>query len=199
MKKFSYLFTLLFLAGWSIACPTKSKSNSNEWIIASLVSSSLTDNMNGTISDSTSKLMWMKCAIGQVYNSSLNNCAGAGGGTTYAAKSVSWCTIDSGCVGINLQATSGPAFDACAALTFGGHTNWRLPTKLELTGLTSGQTRDNYLIYFPQTPDDKSFWTAEQDLKTAKSAYGVNFAQNTFGDALSYDKVYGQLYVRCVR
>ncbi|MBL8021837.1 MAG: DUF1566 domain-containing protein [Leptospirales bacterium] len=159
------------------------------------------DQGNGTITAPGGYLV-AKCAVGQVWNGGLNNCAGTGSGTTYGAQSVAYCSVANSCADTTtLQATSGPAFVACSNYSVSGITGWRLPSVSELTSLTTSFNRATILLMFPQTPDDKFFWTRETNPnKTDYSeAYGVSFAESTFGTMTSYDKVASPLYVRCVK
>ena len=66
---------------------------------------SFTDNLDGTITDNNTGLMWQKCSAGQ----SSVTCSGS-------ASTYSW----SGSLGY------------CDALPLGGHSDWRLPTRKEL-------------------------------------------------------------------
>ena len=82
------------------ACPSKKKDNGllDEWGAATLFAVNLVDQANGTVRDSGSGRIWMKCTHGQLWNASLNNCAGTGAYTTYGAASVAFCTIPGGCI-----------------------------------------------------------------------------------------------------
>ncbi|MCE9599664.1 MAG: DUF1566 domain-containing protein [Spirochaetia bacterium] len=159
------------------------------------------DQGNGTITAPGGYLV-AKCAVGQVWNGGLNNCSGTGSGTTYGAQSMAYCSVANSCSDTTtLLATSGPAFVACANYSVSGITGWRLPSVTELTGLTTSFNRNTIILMFPQTPDDKFFWTRETNPnKTDYSeAYGISFAETTFGTMTSYDKVASPLYVRCVK
>lgn len=188
-----------------------SEDSTLDWTTQLLANYGITDNNNGTVTDSNTGRMWMKCSHGQVFNSGLGNCAGTGGGTTYGAKSVNFCEIASGssnyCININASdaatnpvANDGPAYDACVATTTGGFTNWRLPTYGELEGIASGKDRSSFQFLFPQTPDDKYFWTANGNSESpGDEAYAVSFAASKFGERESFVKYPTVHYVRCVR
>ena len=155
------------------------------------------DNGNGTVTGPDG-LLWMKCAYGQVWDAAWNACTGIGGGTTFGAKSVKFCEIASGCVGPSLTADSGPAFDACNSMTAGGLTGWRLPTKYELGNIGKGMDRSTMLLIFPQTPDDKEFWSASQDEEDADLVRAMSFAGINFGQEFGRQKT-DVKYVKCVR
>ncbi len=195
------LVLFLGLFSLTLSCTTSS-SNSTDWTaMLYTLQSSFTDNGDGTVTDSTG-VMWSKCAFGQVFNASLNNCTGTGGYTTYGAQSVSYCELDGGCYDIStLEANSGPAYNACANFSQAGYTDWKLPNRTQLAAITSGLTREDFLYIFPETPDDKYFWTSNTNTTTsaAKESYGISFATNYFGDEASFNKVSSNLYVRCIR
>lgn len=189
------------------ACESQDEEETAELLTLGALSNIFVDNGNGTLTQNTG-LIWMRCAQGQVWDSSLNTCGGTGGGTTFGAVSLNYCSVLTGnfadCTDGNAAtptATSGPAFDSCNTLSFAGADNWRLPTRTELSTMgTSLLTRANMLIFFPETPDDKSFWSgsANENESDGSEAYAINFAQNTYAqeNILQKDTVH---YVRCVR
>ena len=201
MKKFIQFNIIAAMAFFFSACPEKKEGVLDDWSASMLYAVNFKDQGNGTVLDLGSGRIWMKCTHGQVWDGTLNTCGGTGGPTSYGASSVAFCTLPGACVDpLTLQSNSGPAFIACNDLTFAGHTDWRLPTQLELLGVATGMVnRDQYQFIFPQTPDDKYFWTGEQSTEKADYALGVSFAEGTFGNVLSFDKVTSELYVRCIR
>ncbi|MCS7205276.1 MAG: DUF1566 domain-containing protein [Leptospiraceae bacterium] len=160
---------------------------------------SFQDNFNGTIIDPENR-MWMKCSYGQVWDQTTNTCTGTGGGTTFGAKSVSACAVEGGCFDtLNLELNSGPAFSACDDLVFAGFSDWRLPTKNEMSYLAKlFGNRKTFLVSFPNTPDDKFFWTKSISETDPKLAYAINFAETDFGKEFTRTTT-TVLYVRCVR
>lgn len=174
-----------------------------------LQSTGFTDNGDGTVGQTINgqAMTWMKCAVGQVWNSGFNNCTGVGGGTVYGATSLQFCDVLTGnfadCTtadAVSPVASSGPAFNACDTLSLAGFTDWRLPSQGELGALVSFQSRDGILLTFPETPDDKFFWTRNgnpnQDEGTEAFAY--SFAEQSFGQEQIVLKESVQ-YVRCIR
>ncbi len=190
-----------------LACESQDDEESAELLTLGALANIFTDNGNGTLTQN-SGLIWMRCAQGQVWDSGLNTCGGTGGGTTFGAVSLNYCATLTGnfadCTDANAvapTATSGPAFDSCDQLSFAGATDWRLPGRTELSTMASSLlTRANMLVFFPETPDDKSFWsgTANESDSDGSDAYAINFSENTYAqeNIVQKDTVH---YVRCVR
>lgn len=81
------------------------------------------------------------------------------------------------------------ATDACAALDFAGHKDWRLPTRAELLTLVD-ITRHEPAIdteAFPEFPKRGLFWTSDLCAWSSASAWFVGFGDgNVSNDHRSY-------------
>ena len=111
---------------------------------------------NGTVTDTETKIIWMRCALGQKWD-----------GKTCAGKAHEY----------NWQ----EAKDAVAELnsdTFGEPRSWRLPLVPELASIVERQCfepRVN-LIVFPATPS-KAFWTGMEKKGSSEQAYAIGFGR----------------------
>lgn len=202
MKKGREILILLMLAAFALPHCQDSGDEEVDWSTTITTLANFSDNGDGTVNQGN--LIWMKCAQGQVWDGSLNTCTGTGSGTTFGAQSLKYCTQDvldaSGtCTDpASLEANSGEAYDSCANLTFAGSSDWRLPTRYELDLLADGFNRESFLYVFPQTPDDKYFWSGTQVEDDTNTAYSVSFAKSSFGNVQNASKT-GPKYIRCVR
>lgn len=221
------MLTVLFLAGGLLFAANCSSDDDELDFASLLVASNFTDNQDGTVSDNNTGLTWMKCSYGQGYNGI--DCAQLGGGTVFNAKSVSYCeqTTTSSqieCTNGDLinpiavandGALNSPAFDACDNTTsatgnqfdaeFSTSTvsrdGWRLPTKEEFAALLEAvSNRETLLSIFPNTPDDKYYWTASgKENSDGDAAYGFGVADANFNTREEFNKADSFLYIRCVK
>jgi hypothetical protein len=89
----------------------------------------------------------------------------------------------------------------CPTLTLAGHSDWRLPTVIELVSIVDfGQVNPNPSIngtYFPNTPA-QLFWSASPLAGSSSYAWNVAFVVIATGSTYDSD-VSSTYYVRCVR
>ncbi len=136
-------------------------------------SSIFTDNENGTVTDSRTGLLWMKCSLGQSFDSENNTCTGEAG-------QISWQTA--------LQTAHG--------YTFNSINGWRLPNIKELASITERNCVRPAInaSFFPATPPD-DFWTSTPSFNTLDSVWSVAF----FNSSNSLKPKDAELYVRLVK
>ena len=117
----------------------------------------LTINNDGTVTDPTTGLTWMRCSMGQTWDGS--TCTGTP--STYT-------------------------FDQANALTtaFAGKSDWRMPNIRELQTIVNRSVYNPAIdsAAFPNTPDS-DFWSGSPYASSSGSAWGVNF---TYGLCLLY-------------
>lgn len=162
-----WLIILLFMTCnvWAQSCLTS--------IVDTSPDTNFTDNEDGTVTDSTTGLMWMKCTIGQTYNETDNTCTGEGTVLTWQEA---------------LQSTYG--------FQFATFTSWRLPNVKELASITERSCVRPSIneTLFPNTPSD-DFWTSTPSLVDLESAWVVAFfnSSNALKDKDNF------VFVRLVR
>jgi hypothetical protein len=85
----------------------------------------------------------------------------------------------------------------CPTLTLAGHTDWRLPTAMELMSIVDlGQPNPSINgTYFPSTPSN-IFWSASPVAGSPSPAWYVNFTSGYTSNFLAVSTAYD---VRCVR
>ncbi len=130
------------------------------------------DNTDSTISDNATGLMWKKCSEGQ----SDTDCSAD------SATGLDWTT----------------ALSTCEADTTAGHSDWRLPNRIELLSIVSLATVNPAIdtTFFPNTQSG-FYWSSStyQYPGFEVIAWGVDFNDGYSG---ADDKSNGY-YVRCVR
>lgn len=117
----------------------------------------LVDNGNGTITHTTTGLMWKKCPEGRTY--SAGNCTGTTGSYPWQA-----------------------ALRRAVTDTTGGNSDWRLPSRTELLSIveTACTSPTINTTRFPNVAASAAFWTSTHAGATMPdSAYAVRFSNGT--------------------
>lgn len=146
------------------------------------------DNGNGTITDTQTKLMWMRCSVGQTWQD--GSCKGS-------PNTFIW------------------PYAMGMSISDGNHTDWRLPTKEELSSLiycssgkpTYWKPNDNVCegnyksptlaqAAFPQTPDYAGYWTSTA---SDNSQFGGKWLIQFYDGHGRWNGPVLYLYVRMVR
>ena len=137
-----------------------------------------TDNGDGTITDSTTGLVWDKCSRGQVWDNTTppGTCTGVASTHTWAAALA--------------EAT------AANSASHRGQADWRLPNRTELESLVQLNAASPAIdgTYFPATPSNW-YWTSTTYAPDPAYAWGVGFDN---GYANAYDRTDSN-HVRLVR
>ena len=128
------------------------------------------DNSDGTVTDTATGLIWMRCSMGQSW----------GNGT---------------CTGSAATYTKDDAWGL--SHIFAGHNDWRLATNEELLGITDTSRSSPAIdvIAFPNTPSYR-FWTSTPYLPTLVHAYAVYFADGSLQADLFATQQYHARMVR---
>ena len=151
MKNTLYLFLTIFL------------------LAQNLVSDDFTDNKNGTLTDSRTNLIWMKCSLGQ--------------------------DINSQCSGDAAKYTWEEAFRECSNLRLLGK-KWRLPSIEELFSLLKYNQLSPAIESgsFPNTQSGY-YWTSTMYINLSNSAWIIDFGS---GYVYNNGKTYLGYHARCV-
>lgn len=129
-----------------------------------------TDNGNGTITDTTTGLVWDKCSRGQVWDNTTppGTCTGTASTHDWAAALA--------------QAT------AANAASHRGQADWRLPNRTELESLVQINAVSPAIdgTYFPATPSNW-YWTSTTFAPNPANAWSVGFVNGvTYANSKAY-------------
>ena len=142
----------------------------------SSASSRFRTDADGTVTDTRSRLMWMRCSAGQTWTG--DHCSGPAGSMSYAAAQAMADEVNRG----------GTAF----------YNDWRVPRMPELASIAErqcAQPRIN-LEVFPDTPSE-FYWTATS--RSGQPAEAFGFALSFGDEGFRYvDRSEGR-HVRLVR
>jgi hypothetical protein len=140
-------------------------------IIATTPDTQFTIDKDGTVSDVTTGLMWMRCSLGQEWN-----------GKTCSGKAVilPWAN----------------ALKAAADFNFAGYTDWRLPNKNELESIVEDRCFAPAINsnIFPGTPS-AYFWSSSPYAPVAEGSWSVDFGYGAVNASVKS----GSIHTRLVR
>lgn len=127
------------------------------WLIAVLclivkpaLAVTYTDNGDGTVTDPTTELTWMRCSVGQEWTGS--TCTGMVGAHTWD------------------QAVLLPG-----TVTFAGHSDWRLPNIRELESIVDRSVFDPATDAAAFPPTSSYFWSSTPNAEDSSAAWAVGF------------------------
>jgi hypothetical protein len=140
-------------------------------IIATAAETRFSTRENGTATDLTTGLVWMRCSLGQKWD----------------GKS---------CNGNPLIYSWGDSLKAAVSHEFVGYSDWRLPNKNELLSIVEDRcvTQAINAKIFPATPSGY-FWSSSPYAALATGAWSIDFG---YGIVTATEKS-GKLFVRLVR
>ena len=151
---FALVSTLAAAPAWSYTCNTDSRpmSTPNE---------RFKDNGNGTLTDTVSGHIWMRCSLGQAWNG--NTCTGE-------PRAYSW------------QGAQDEALKLNKSGGYGSYSDWRVPHMPELAMIVERQCTDPRInqSLFPATPP-KNFWSATPGMNARPGAYMLSFGPEGSG------------------
>jgi hypothetical protein len=140
-------------------------------IIATAAETRFSTRENGTATDLTTGLVWMRCSLGQKWD----------------GKS---------CNGNPLIYSWGDSLKAAVSHEFVGYSDWRLPNKNELESIVESRCFSPAINtrVFPGTPS-AYFWSSSPYAAVSHAAWSVDFG---YGNVIASVKS-GSIYVRLVR
>ena len=152
--------TVLLISAFAVAAIANAQT-CDDSITPTTPDNRFSDNGDGTVTDKTTNLIWMRCALGQTWDGS--TCTGSA--TTYTWQQA-------------LQEAEG--------YTFAGSSGWRVPSIKELASIVELSCYNPAINQevFPHTPSDW-FWTASPYAPNSYDAWIVSFG---YGDDSRNDK-----------
>jgi len=140
-------------------------------IIASKPAQNFIINRNGTVTDNTTGLMWMRCSLGQEWDQ--NTCSGA-------ASTAPWAD----------------SLRSAESYEFAGYNDWRLPNKNELESIVEDSCASPAInaTIFPATPEDY-FWSSSPYAAISQGGWSVDFNYGTVNASVKS----GAMFIRLVR
>lgn len=143
----------------------------NESIIPTTADSTLIMHGDGTVTDESTGLTWMRCSLGQVWS-----------GDTCERSPASYVWTG--------------AMKAAEDFAFAGHADWRLPNKNELESIVEERCFSPAVNSraFPATPAEY-FWSSSVYAGSFNAAWSVDFGYGSVNASL----MSGKLHVRLVR
>ncbi|SFC68355.1 DUF1566 domain-containing protein [Pseudoalteromonas denitrificans] len=122
-------------------------------LVATTPSSRFVQSDNGTVEDQLTGLMWMRCSIGQTYNSTTKACDNE-------AQQVTW----------------QQALKTAKSTTFADFSDWHLPDYKQLASIVERQCVDPAVnaVLFPNTLAE-NYWSSTSSIDKADHAWAYAF------------------------
>ncbi len=147
-------------------------------IIETTPSSQFKDNLDGTVTDLKTKLIWKKCSEGQSWEASTNTCSVADGANLQ----------------YNWKESVELANKTNSSGGFAGAVNWRLPNIKELSSIIENACYGPAinLNIFPTTPAG-IYWSSTPYVGANDYAWSVRFTYGQNSMNLKYDYYFARL------
>ena len=131
----------------------------NDKLRLSTPDSRFTLHEDGTVTDKQTGLIWMRCSLGQSWESSSNSCSGA-------VASYNWQN----------------ALSAAEAHNFAGQTDWYLPNIRELASIIETACFEPAInsTIFPNTPS-AGYWSASPAVSSRFASWATFFHDGAYG------------------
>ncbi|MCK9532836.1 MAG: DUF1566 domain-containing protein [Gammaproteobacteria bacterium] len=138
--------------------------NENSAVAETTATADFTDNGNGTVTDTRTGLVWMRCSLGQTWDGS--TCIGTAGFYTWQAALQAALDINSGASDV----------DGDDAAGYAGASDWRLPNRNELGSIVERRCWYPAInaALFPKTPVSY-FWSSSPYAGSPNNAWIVYF------------------------
>ncbi len=181
------VISLLLLSSALHAAVTCS-GNENTAVVETTPNEVFTDNGDGTVTQNSTGLVWMRCSLGQSWDGT--SCRGS-------ATGYKWHTALQAALDINSGASD---FDGDASAGYAGWRDWRVPNRNELESIVEERCARPVINagQFPDTPSGE-FWSSVpfNSQYAQNRAWAISFDTGyTYGALKYYDT---GMYVRLVR
>ena len=140
--------------------------NENSAVTETTPAADFTDNGDGTVTDTRTGLVWMRCSLGQTWNAGTRTCDGT-------ASTYTWQAALQSAIDVNSGASND---DGDGAAGYAGATDWRLPNRNELTSIVERRCWEPAInvALFPNTPSSW-FWSSSPYAGSSGDAWYVHF------------------------
>ena len=151
--------------------PARAEQTCNDSIISTAADSSFTIHNDGTATDNTTGLMWMRCSLGQQWD-----------GKTCSGESAIYFWAE--------------GLKVAASHEFADYADWRLPNKNELESIIEARCflpAINNRV-FPATPS-AYFWSSSPYAAVTEGAWNIDFGYGAINASIKS----GSIHIRLVR